>query len=77
MTRVLLVEASPWPQGYSSGDVRVAWAPGEVREVEDPIASYLTSTFPDVFVIQREVPPVARQPEPAVEPEAKSRKRSR
>lgn len=66
MTRVRLAVDCPWQQGYSSSDVRVAWAPGEVREVEERVASYLTSTFPGVFVVQRDAPPAAAEAAEAI-----------
>lgn len=64
MTRLRLVPDAPWEQGYSSGDV-VAWVPGEVREVPDHIAIYLTSTYPALFIEHREVGP---EPDPAEAP---------
>lgn len=50
MISLRLVESAPWTGGYSSGDVRVAWVPGEVREVSEVVAAYLTGTYPDLFV---------------------------
>ena len=43
-----LAETVPWAGGYSSA-VHSAWQPGEVREVDEDVASYLLATVPDLF----------------------------
>jgi hypothetical protein len=47
--RVRLAMTAPWGGGYSS-QVHQAWPLGEVREVSDHEATYLTSTFPAEFL---------------------------
>lgn len=64
---IRLAEHAPWTGGYSSSDVRVAWAPGEVRDVSDELAAYLTTTFPGLFVPADS--PVVPPPPPAPVPD--------
>lgn len=70
MTRLHLALTAPWNGGYSSSTID-RWPLGEVREVADDQAAYLTSTFPEYFVEQGAVPattPVASSPPPATDP---------
>lgn len=62
--RVLHQHESPWPQGYSSDELR-SWMPGVIVEVTEAQATYLISTFPGVFVAAE----LASNPEPDPEPE--------
>lgn len=37
-----------WPEGCSA-----KWLPGEVRELSEEVAAYLTDTFPDAFSVAK------------------------
>jgi hypothetical protein len=77
--RVLHQHESPWPQGYSSDELR-SWMPGEAREVTEAQAAYLTSTFPGAFVAEAPAAPApVVEPEPAApapEPRKSARRRA-
>lgn len=45
-----IVDGTPWPRGYSGPGV-AGLQPGDVADVSDEIAVYLTTTFPLHFVV--------------------------
>lgn len=50
MTRLRLSPDAPWQSGGYSSAAHTAWLAGEVREVTEAQAAYLTATFPGLFV---------------------------
>lgn len=64
-------DGSPWPRGYTGGEI-VGMQPGEVRDVSVGTLAYLLATFPGHF---RQVPDPAEAPaEASAEASAKKRK---
>lgn len=55
---VLHSASTPFKAGYSRDETDnieavQGWQPGEERTVSAPLASYLTSTFPEIFLVQK------------------------
>lgn len=60
---VLHSTATPFRAGYSRDETKISeneyieavqgWQPGEQRVVSSHLASYLTSTFPEIFLVQK------------------------
>lgn len=63
MIQLRLVPGTGLDCGYQSADV-VLWQPGEVRAVDEAVARYLTSTFPECFVEHADPPPATRPSSP-------------